>query len=61
MLSLETQNHYFLTKSKRDRDFEHATRKANIFIKNTARHFAISVWSDFGSVFKLVHVEIVSL
>ena len=47
----------FLTKSKKDRDFD----GHHFSMKNTARNFDINGWLDFGSVLKLLHVEIVSL
>ena len=33
----------------------------HLSIKNTAKHFVIGIWLVFGSMLKLLHVEIVSL
>ena len=62
MLLLKTQNQHFLTKILLgvNREFECTIFKDYLSIKKTAKHFFMDIWLVFGSMLKLLHVEIVS-
>ena len=59
---LKTQNQHFLTKNLGLTENLNAPLDRSSFVhKNTNKHFVMYVWLVFGSMLKLLHVEIASL